>query len=94
MQVYDFSALYTNLDLNEVKKSLFELFDLLFSESNKYICIGLYTKKCFFAKKKYNGFYCLDIDEFKDAIEFILQNTYITFGGPCITTGKRNSYGR
>lgn len=82
MQVYDFSTLYTNLDLNEVKKSLFELFDLLFSESNKYICIGLFkTKKSFFAKKKYNGYYCLDINEFKDAVEFILQNTYITFGG-------------
>jgi len=88
MQVYDFSTLYTNLDLNEVKKSLFELFDLLFSESNKYICIGLYTKKCFFAKKKYNGFYCLDIDEFKDAIEFILQNTYITFGGLILQQAK------
>ena len=85
MQVCDFSTLYTNLDLNAVKKSLF---DLPFSESNKYICIGLYTKRCFFAKKKYNGFYCLGIDEFKDAIEFILQNTYITFGGLILQQAK------
>ena len=89
MQVYDFSTLYTNLDLNEVKKSLFELFELLFSESNKYICIGLFkTKKSFFAKKKYNGYYCLDINEFKDAVEFILQNTYITFGGLVLQQAK------
>ena len=86
LQVYDISTLYTNLDLHEVKKSLFEL---LFSESNKYICIGLFkTKKSFFAKKKYNGYYCLDINEFKDAVEFILQNTYITFGGLVLQQAK------
>ena len=52
MQVYYFSTLYTNLDLNEVKKSLFDLFDLLFSESNKYMCIGLFKPKSPFCQEK------------------------------------------
>ena len=79
MQVFDFTTLYTNLNLQDVEKSLVGLFDLLFSLKNKYICINYC--KAFFSKKKYNSFHCFDIALFKKAINFILQHTYISFGG-------------
>ena len=79
MQVYDFSTLYTNLELNDVEESLFQLCDLLFSSKHKYICVNSY--KAFFSIKKYNGFTCFDKISFKQAISFILNNTYVAFGG-------------
>lgn len=78
MQVYDFTTLYTSLNLNEVEKSLFSLIDLVFSNKNKYICIGY--NKSFFAKKKYKGYYTFDSKSLKDAVKFIIYNTYIKFG--------------
>ena len=81
IQVYDFTTLYTNLDLNVVESLLYEMIDLLFSSSNKYICISKYSDKCFFAKKEYNGYQCFSSDTLKNAIHFLLQNTYVSFGG-------------
>ena len=78
MQVYDFTTLYTNLNLMEVENSLNSLIDLIFSNKNKYICIGY--KKSFFSSKKYNGYYFFDKQLIKDAINFIIYNTYIKFG--------------
>jgi len=77
MQVYDFTTLYTNLNLDVVRESLNSLIDLTFSEKNKYICISY--DRAFFAKKKYNGYYTFDAKSIKDAIEFLLDNTYIKF---------------
>lgn len=78
LQVYDFSTLYTNLNLNDVEDSLFGLCNLLFSPRSKFICINTY--KAFFSIKKYNNFSCFDINLFKKAISFILNNTYVSFG--------------
>ncbi len=78
MQVYDFTTLYTNLELKEVENSLFGLIDLLFSSHNKFICIGY--QKSFFSKKKYKGYFCLDAPTLKEAITFIINNTFISFG--------------
>ena len=80
MQVYDFTTLYTNLNLGVVEKLIFEMIDLIFNNTNKYICISKYDDKCFFAKKKYNGYQCFSTENLKIAINFILQNTYIRFG--------------
>ena len=78
MQVYDFTTLYTNFDLNEVKLALCGMAELLFNQHHKYICVGY--QKSFFAKKKYRGYTCLGIKDLEEAVTFILQNTYITFG--------------
>lgn len=79
MQVYDFSTLYTSLDLKDVENTLFDLSDLLFSPRHKYICINPY--KSFFSTKKYNGYTCFDQALFKKAISFILNNTFVAFAG-------------
>ena len=79
MQIYDFSTLYTKLDLQDVETSLFHLCDLLFRSNNKFLCINPY--KAFFSTKKHNNCSCFDLTLFKKAITFILNNTYVSFGG-------------
>jgi len=80
IQVYDFTTLYTNLDLGVVEKLLSEMIDLLFSNINKYICISKFEDKSFFSKKVYNNYYCFDSELLKKAIKFLLQNTFVSFG--------------
>ena len=81
LQVYDFTTLYTKLELKEVEEMIFEVIDLVFSEINKYICIAKYqTDKCFFSKKQYNNYFCFDSTKLKKAVKFVIYNTYIIFG--------------
>ena len=81
MQVYDFTTLYTNLDLKVVETLLFEMIDLLFSNINKYICISKFNNNCFFSKKEYNGYHCFTSEQLCKAIHFLLFNTFVHFGG-------------
>ena len=81
IQVYDFTTLYTNLNLTTVESLLFEVFDLLYNNTNKYICVSRYNDKYFFSKKEYSGYVCFSIQKLKTAISFVLNNTYIYFGG-------------
>ena len=82
LQIYDFTTLYTKLDLREVDKMIWEVIDLIFSERNKYICICKYdNNKCFFSKKLYDNYHCFDKFQLKEAVHFIISNTYIVFGG-------------
>ena len=78
VQVFDFSTLYTNLDQQQVISHLFSLFDIVFNPTfRKYLCIG--WNKSFFAKKVYDGYNCFDIVKFKEAIQFIVSEVYVTF---------------
>ena len=80
VQVFDFSTLYTNLDQQQVVTHLYSLFDIVFnSTSRRYLCVG--WNKSFFAKKVYNGYICFDIVKFKEAIQFIVSEVYVTFSG-------------
>ena len=86
--MYDFTTLYTNLDLNVVESLLSELIDLLFSSYNKFICVSLYNNNCFFSKKEYNGYICFSSDKLKEAINFLLQNTFVSFGDQILRQTK------
>ena len=86
MQVYDFSTLYTTLDLDDVEKTLFGLCDLLFSSKHKYICVNSF-KACF-STKKGKGFTCFDLPLFKKAISFVLHNTFVAFAGFVLKQSK------
>jgi hypothetical protein len=82
LQVYDFTTLYTNLDLKEVENMMSEVIDLIFSERNKFICVSKRDpSKCFFAKKTYNNHVCFDAEQLKEAVNFIIYNTYVIFAG-------------
>ena len=80
IEVFDFSTLYTNLDQNEVKSHIFSLLDLVFNSSTRrYLCIGF--EKSFLSKIEYRGYHTFTIDSFKKAIEFIIDEVFVTFGG-------------
>ena len=81
VQVHDFSTLYTNLELAEVKKALKGMIELIFNlDSNKFINISLFKNTAFFARKKYNGFYTFDKNTLIEAVNFILDNAFVIFG--------------
>ena len=82
LQVYDFTTLYTRLDLVEVETMINEVVDLIFSDRNKYICISKADHNiCFFSKKEYNNHYSFNKTDLKESVKFIIYNTYIVFGG-------------
>ena len=80
-QVHDFSTLYTKLDLNDVKKAMKGMIELIFDRDyNKYINISLFKKKQFFSGKKYGNHHTFDKNTFLQAIEYILDNSFVVFG--------------
>ena len=80
MQVFDFTSLYTRLDLSAVEKNINRVIDLIFSDRNKYICVHKFdNNKYFFSKKEYNGYYTFNKTKLKKAVKFIINNIYIVF---------------
>ena len=79
-QIHDFSTLYTNFALDEVKTAMGNLFDLVFNENRKHINISLFRKRQFFDKKARAGYHTFDKKTLCKAINFILDNGYVVFG--------------
>ena len=80
LQVYDFSTLYTNLDQRNILSHINSLFDLVFnSTNNKYLCIK--TDNSFFSCKTYNSYNCFYLALFKEAVQFIVNEVFVCFGG-------------
>ena len=81
-QVYDFSTLYTNLELEDVKTAMKGMLDLIFNEgSQKYLHISLYKKKSFFSKKaSYSSYDTFKKETLLEAVYYILDNAYVEFG--------------
>ena len=78
--VYDFSTLYTNLELNKVKDILFQLVDEIFDNyRRKFICVT--TTKAYFTYVVYNNGFFFSKSTIKLALNLILFETYITFAG-------------
>ena len=58
------------------------MIDLIFNKSfNKYLFVEGFVDRGFFSKKSYNGFLCFTAETLKEAVRFILNNTYISFSG-------------
>ena len=82
LQLYDFTTLYLNLDLGVIETLVNEMIDSIFNKSfNKYLCVEQIGDRGFFSKKSYNGFLCFTAETLKEAVRFILNNTYISFSG-------------
>lgn len=82
IQVYDFTTLYTRLDLFEVENMINEVIDLIFSDRNKYICISKRDPNlCFFSNKTYDSHANFNQEDLKEAVRVIIYNTYVVFGG-------------
>ena len=77
IKVFDFSTLYTSLELDLVENAIDKIIDIVYNDRYKYIC----TKgdKSFFSTKAYAGFHNVTASKLKLAVKFILNNTYVTF---------------
>ena len=95
MQVFDFTTLYTRLDLSVVDQNINGVIDLIFSDRNKYICVHKFdSNKYYFSKKEYNGYYTFNKTKLKEAVKFIINNTYIVFFRYSFKTDFRDTDGR
>ena len=80
---FDFSTLYTNLPLNDVKKVMEELIIKMFQHNgHKYIKINTYTKNSYWSEiyRMDNNVKSYTMDDLLGAINFLLDNTFIQFG--------------
>lgn len=81
LQVFDFSTLYTNLDLKHVSEAIFSVIDIIFkgTDNYKFLCVNQF--KQFFASKQYKNYSCFSPAKLKHLIEFVLDNTFVCFAG-------------
>ena len=86
LQIYDYTTLYTTLDLSEV-------IDRIFSNLNKYMCICKYNNNQFFSKKEYSNHYCFTKEQLKEAVNFIVYNTFIVFVGQVFIQTRVSPWG-
>ena len=82
IHTYDFSTLYTNLPLELVRDEIFELVDRYFDinerKGDKYITLNQYLSKSWFSScNTRNSF---SREKLKEAIEYLLFNSYVKFG--------------
>ncbi|MCP3686284.1 MAG: hypothetical protein GY861_26875 [bacterium] len=76
----DFSTLYPSLPHNIIKESLFYLVNMLFKHASKeYILIGF--NNCFYSDQPKANFSQLRKHEVFEIINFVLDNTLVTFAG-------------
>ena len=82
IHTYDFSTLYTNLPLELVRDEIFELIDRYFDinerKGDKYITVNHYLKKSSFSSS--NNRNSFSREKLKEAIEYLLFNSYVRFG--------------
>ena len=80
---YDFSNLYTNFKHEEILERLFWLIDLLFNNSRKtYINVSKNLLKVEYSDDilPVEQGWSFDRLKLKDAVEFLIKNTYVEFG--------------
>ena len=80
LQVFYFSTLYTNLNHVCIIEHLEALLELVFNNTNRrFLCIKY--DKAFFSARKYNSYKCFDLDTFKLAIRYVINEVFVCFGG-------------
>ena len=77
IKVFDFSTLYTSLELDLVENAINKIIDTVYNDKYKYICIK--KDVSFFSTKAYAGFHSITASKLKLAVKFVLNNTYVSF---------------
>ena len=78
---FDFSTLYTNLPLIDIHDKLTKLIKKMYQNANAhYILVNTYTGKAFWSHTDKGSYKSFNLQHLLDALEFILNNTYIKFG--------------
>ena len=82
IHTYDFSTLYTNLPLELVRDEIFDLIDRYFDinerKGEKYITLNHYLSKSWFSSSNTSNSFSRD--KLKEAVEYLLFNSYVKFG--------------
>ena len=81
IHTFDFSTLYTNLPLKKLEISLQQFIMKMFNNSDhKFINVNSSKKNAFWSNTKYLGHKIYNCNDLIDAVKYILDNTYVTYG--------------
>ena len=77
---FDFSTVYTNLQL-DIHDKLTKLIKKMYQNENaNYILVNRYTGKAFWSHTDKGSYKSFNLQHLLDALVFIINNTYIKFG--------------
>ena len=80
VSTYNFQTLYTHIPHIQLKANLKMFIERVFQiKAKKYICVT--KKSAFFSDKYQNKFPCFTKEEFLASLDFLINNSYITFKG-------------
>jgi len=79
IQTYDFSTLYTNLDLDDIKMALNHTIKLAFRHSKK-AYISIYSESFNWVDKPRQGTFTFDIDKLIMCTNYLIDNSYFSLG--------------
>ena len=78
---FDFSTLYTDLPLIDIHDKLTKLIKKMYQNAiAHYILVNTYTGKAFWSHTGKGSYKSFSLQHLLDALEYILNNTYIKFG--------------
>ena len=81
LSTYDFSTLYTTLPYNLIKEKLIDLIERTFYKTEGKLYLVCNDKNALFTSKDhYKGYYLWSCQNVCDALSFLLDNIYISFG--------------
>ena len=83
IETYDFEQLYTNIDLEDLKKCINEIIQECFKYTPKYLIANLITKYAYWSnvKSKSKNIFNLTKEKIISHINFLIDNIYISFCG-------------
>lgn len=81
ISTWDFSTLYTKIPHNQLLSNIQNFINEVFScvKVKKYICCSAKSKNAYFTKTRSSSKRCFDKEQLMDAIQCIVNNSYITF---------------
>jgi len=87
LQSYDFSKMYTNIDLNDLKSRLHSLFQEVFEKNNRFLLVDKDGSKSRWSRTKKadsSSMKCFDLSKLTTWLEFLIDNIYLKFGSDVV----------
>ena len=81
VSTYDFQTLYTHIPHNQLKNNLKKFVERVFTIKNKKYILCVTKKAAFFSDKQQNKISCFTKEEFITSLDFLIENSYVTFNG-------------
>ena len=81
INTWDFSTLYSNIPHGQLLINVNQFIDDIFRciKDKKYVCSSTNSKRAYFSRSRHIGVKSFDKDQLKEAVKYIVDNSYITY---------------